>query len=86
MIHAIGQGPEKGVDMKSVFLGQTLHYALGNVIIRNQKFPKVKHFFAFIFHRRSFKPFLNDAKRPKFLYKYFVQQISSKFMHLFAKT
>ena len=31
-----------------------------NVIIRTEKFSKVKH--AFIFHQNLFKPFLNDAK------------------------
>ena len=40
---------------------KSVHYALGNVIIRNQKSPKVKHYYALIFHRKSFKPFLNDA-------------------------
>ena len=38
-----------------------MHYALGNVIIRNQKSPKVKCYYAFILGRKSFKPFLNDA-------------------------
>ena len=56
-----------------------MHYALGNVIIRNQKFPKVKHYYAFIFHPKSFKPFLNDAKLLKCLYKCFCAQICGRF-------
>ena len=63
----------------------TVHYALGNVIIRNQKSPKVKHYYAFIFHRKSFKPFLNDAKLLKYFYKYLVEQIFWMFVYLFAK-
>ena len=51
-----------------------MHYVLSNIIIRNQKFPKVKHYYAFIFHRKSFKPFLNDAKLLKYLYKYFLSK------------
>ena len=62
-----------------------MHYALGNVIIRNQKSPKVKHYCAFIFHRKSFKPFLDDAKLLKCLYKYSFGQIFWTFVHLFAK-
>ena len=64
---------------------KTLHYALGNVIIRYQKSLKVKHYYAFIFHRKSFKPFLNDAKLLKWLYKYFLEQIFWIFVFLFAK-
>ena len=63
----------------------TVHYALGNVIIRNQKSPKVKHYCAFIFHRKSFKPFLDDAKLLKCLYKYAFGQILWTFVYLFAK-
>ena len=62
-----------------------LHYALGNVIIRNQKSPKVKHYYAFIFHRKSFKPFPNDAKFLKCLYKYFFKLLFWTFVFLFAK-
>ena len=62
-----------------------MHYVLGNVIIRNQKFPKVKHYYAFIFHPKSFKPFLNDAKLLKCLYKCFCAQICWTVFHLFAK-
>ena len=54
-----------------LFASEPLHYALGNVIIRNQKFPKVKHYYALIFHQKSFKPFLNDAKLLQCLNKYF---------------
>ena len=36
-----------------------------NVIIRTEKFSKVNHQYAFIFHQKSFKPLLNDAKPPK---------------------
>ena len=39
-----------------------------NVIIRTEKFSKVKH--AFIFHQNLFKPFLNDAKLLK-VYEWF---------------
>ena len=46
-------------------------WSISNVIISHQKFPKVKHHYAFILHRISFKPFLNDAKLLKCLYKYF---------------
>ena len=42
--------------------GQRASHVLGNVITRNQKFPKVKHYYALIFHPKSFKPFKNDAK------------------------
>ena len=52
----------------------SLHYALGNVIIRNQKFPKVKDYYALIFHQKLFKPFLNDAKLLKRFYKSFVSK------------
>ena len=44
----------------------TVHYALDNVIIRNQKSQKVKRYYAFILGRKSFKPFLNDAKLLKY--------------------
>ena len=62
-----------------------MHYALGNMIIRNQKCPKVKHYYAFIFHRKLFKPFLSDAKLLKYFYKYFFDQIYWTFVNLFAK-
>ena len=62
-----------------------MHYALGNVIIRNQKSPNVKHYYAFIFRRKSFKPSLNDAKFLKYLYKYKFEQIFWTCVYLFAK-
>ena len=52
----------------------TMHYGLSNVIIRNkscQILTRVKHYYALIFHRKSFKPFLDVVKLPKVLYKYF---------------
>ena len=69
------------------FLLIRVHYGLSNVIIRNkicQILTKVKHYYALILHRKSFKPFLNVAKLPKVLYKYFFKQICWKFLHLFA--
>ena len=65
----------------------TLHYGLSNVIIRNkscQILTKVKHYYALILHRKSFKLFLYVAKLPKVLYKYFFKQICGKLLHLFA--
>ena len=52
---------------------ETMHYGLSNVIIRNkscQLLTKVKHYYALILHRISFKTLLNVAKLPKVLYKY----------------
>ena len=65
----------------------SVHYGLSNVIIRNkscQILTKVKHYYALILHRKSFKPFLNVPKLPKVLYKYFFKEICWKFLHLFA--
>ena len=42
-------------------LHASVHYALGNVIIRDQKSLKVKRYYALILGQKSFKPFLNDA-------------------------
>ena len=62
-----------------------MHYALANVIISNQRYPKVKHYYALIFHWKSFKPFLKDAKLFNFVYKYLIEQIFWAFVYLFAK-
>ena len=62
-----------------------MHYALANVIISNQRYPKVKHYYALIFHWKSFKPFLKDAKLFNFVYKYLIEQIFWAFVYFFAK-
>ena len=48
------------------------HYGLSNDN-KESKFSKVKNYYALIFHHKSFKPFLNDAKLPKLFVKYFVE-------------
>ena len=68
-----------------------MHYALSNVITRNQKFPKIKHYSAFIFHWKSFNLFLNDATNICWANMLDVYtnicwaQICWMFVHLFAK-
>ena len=64
---------------------EKVHYALDNVITRNQKSPKVKHYYAVIFHRKSFKPFLNDANFLKVYTNIFLSKYVGTFVNLFAK-
>ena len=51
-----------------------MHYALSNVIIRDNKFAKVNHYYVLIYEHKQVNPFSNGEKLSKVRNKYFVNK------------
>ena len=62
-----------------------MHYALSNVIIRDQKFLKVKHHYELIFERKQLNFFLGMKNCPNFEANIFSRTNCDKFWHFLAK-
>ena len=71
--------------LEVMFVSHSLHYALSNVIIRDQKFLKVKHYYELIFERKQLNFFLGMKNCPNIEANIFSRTNCDKFWHFLAK-
>ena len=64
---------------------QPMYYALSNVIIRDQKFLKVKHYFGLIFKGKPLNFFLGMKNCPIIEANLFSRTNSDRFWHFFGQ-
>ena len=63
----------------------TLHHALSNIILGDNKFAKVNHYCVLIFQYKQVNPFSNGEKLPKFCKQYFVKEKMCKISAFWGK-